>query len=480
MRKHERHFTLEDQLAFAELSGDGNPLHVDPIASRRSMFGQPVVHGVHTLLWALDCWCVERDEPLTLRVLGATFSKPIVLRERVECVAVGGQPGQLTLEVRTGGIVSTRISGELVHETDGSGEQLSRRSTIDDFPPVRSPRVLLQDELAECSGSLDLYMSASGAANLFPHLSKLAPDFHIAAILATSRLVGVECPGLHSLFSSLELRFQAAREGQPTMTYAVSKLDRRIGLVEMKLDSARVEGKVAAFRRPPPVDQPSYISLQASVRPHEFDGQAAVIIGGSRGLGEVAAKLLAAGGATVRITYHQGEQDARRIANEIVSNGGRADVAQFDVLHTPAKLADSSTKSELTHCYYFATPFIFSGVKGIFSQELFGRFCAYYVTGFANIVDYWRAVGVRNFFYPSTVAIDELPASMGEYSVAKAAGERLCAFLEKTHPALNIYRPRFPRVATDQTVSLLPVNNQDPVAVILEHLRAFRTVPANQ
>jgi len=49
-----RAFSLEDQLAFAALSGDFNPIHVDPLLARRLLFGAPVVHGVHLLLWGLE------------------------------------------------------------------------------------------------------------------------------------------------------------------------------------------------------------------------------------------------------------------------------------------------------------------------------------------------------------------------------------------------------------------------------------------
>ena len=49
-----RSFSIADQTAFATLSGDFNPLHIDAVAARRLMFGRPVVHGIHLLLWALD------------------------------------------------------------------------------------------------------------------------------------------------------------------------------------------------------------------------------------------------------------------------------------------------------------------------------------------------------------------------------------------------------------------------------------------
>ena len=47
-----RRFAMEDVESFAELSGDFNPLHVDPVAARRALYGEVVVHGVHSLLWA--------------------------------------------------------------------------------------------------------------------------------------------------------------------------------------------------------------------------------------------------------------------------------------------------------------------------------------------------------------------------------------------------------------------------------------------
>jgi hypothetical protein len=82
--------------------------------------------------------------------------------------------------------------------------------------------------------------------------------------------------------------------------------------------------------------------------------------------------------------------------------------------------------------------------------------------------------GLQKIFYPSSAAIEELPLNMGEYAAAKMAGEILCDFLQKANPTLTIHKPRLPRMATDQTVSLLPVNNQDPASVLLTHLRYLR------
>jgi acyl dehydratase len=47
--------TLEDFNAFAKVSGDDNPIHVDPEFSATSAFGRTVSHGmlIYTKLWGL-------------------------------------------------------------------------------------------------------------------------------------------------------------------------------------------------------------------------------------------------------------------------------------------------------------------------------------------------------------------------------------------------------------------------------------------
>ena len=51
-----RIFSQVDQDLFSSLSGDYNPQHIDPIASRRLLYGSQVVHGIHILFWSLNQW----------------------------------------------------------------------------------------------------------------------------------------------------------------------------------------------------------------------------------------------------------------------------------------------------------------------------------------------------------------------------------------------------------------------------------------
>ena len=333
--------------------------------------------------------------------------------------------------------------------------------------------LLTDEELPGCSGSLELYLNAAAAADLFPHLARCLWPLQFAAVLATTRLVGVFCPGLHSIYSELVLRKSDLAAGS-ALKYAVRAGARRFGQISMEISAPGLAGAIKAFRRPEPQQQAACRILKDQVRRNEFAGQRALIIGGSRGLGEVAAKLLALGGAAVKISYCQGKEDADRIVADIVAGGGNAAAFRFDALkpETDSGLLEWAP----THLYYFATPFIAPGVKGAFSPSLFGRFCDFYVGGFMAAVNAFRPAGLARIFYPSTVMIDELPANLGEYAAAKAAGETLCAFLGKTS-ALKVHKPRLPRLSTDQTASIMPLARLDPVPVLLAELRAFRDLP---
>lgn len=52
--------------------------------------------------------------------------------------------------------------------------------------------------------------------------------------------------------------------------------------------------------------------------------QVILVTGASRGIGAATAKLLAAHGAAVGVNYHQNEQEARKIVQEIEDAGGKA------------------------------------------------------------------------------------------------------------------------------------------------------------
>jgi acyl dehydratase len=469
----ERTFTSDDQLAFAKLSGDHNPLHMDPVMARRLLFGQTIVHGLHALLWGADEHLRARAQDLELRAVRAGFQAGIGVGQTVRCISTHSDEHQveMRLEIEKTPVVWARMAWS------PSGRPRTE-TLLRAFHEPGKCRERSFEEAAGASGGIPLYLDGELAAALFPNLTRLLPPMQLAALLATTRLVGMECPGLHSIFSGLDLTFSPECSGVQELNYHVADGNQRLALLSMDVEAPGMRGRLQTFFRPAPQRQAAFTDIRREVLPDEFSGQRALIIGGSRGLGEVAAKLLAAGGAEVLITYCRGEQEAKQIVEEIAAHGVAADCLPLNVLEPlpAALLSMAANRSEPLYLYYFATPFIFGAAKGRFSTKRFNAFSEYYVTGFHRTVQSVAAasVGLKKIFYPSSAAIDELPLDMGEYAAAKMAGEILCAFLQKTNPEIAIHKPRLPRVATDQTVGLLPVSNRDPVPVLAAHLRHLR------
>ena len=74
-------FSEEEVLAFAEASGDRNPVHIDARFARRTPFGSPIVHGSLLTLGALGCL---PDEVLSrVRGLEVSFGGAVRLGEPV-------------------------------------------------------------------------------------------------------------------------------------------------------------------------------------------------------------------------------------------------------------------------------------------------------------------------------------------------------------------------------------------------------------
>lgn len=474
-RLAQRVFSSIDQEQFADISGDHNPMHMDALQARRTQAGAPVVHGVHLLLWALESLAIAQPDLPKMRRIRCDFSKFVYLGEcvEVEHVKKGSQGIRLSISVDNSPRSKVIIDvGDEVGDCPRWPEDPLETVTI-----CSHPLSLSFGDLGGRSGRFPFHMTEEQAAAAFPSATRWLGAMRIASLAATSKLVGMVCPGLHSIYSGLSVTACAESHSETGLAFKVTETDPRFNSIEQEIAGGGLTGTVSGFARTPPVEQATMESLVGEVGPDEFAGSLALIVGGSRGLGELAAKLIATGGGHVFITWQSGKDDAERVAQDIRSFGGTCETFPYDS-RKPAAEQLALLPDAPTHAYYFATPAIFRSQAEIFSSQRLNEFLSVYVDGFWQLA---RSLRTRqpgiSLYYPSSIAVAERPEGMTEYSMAKAAGEVLCADMNASLSPLRVFVTRLPRLPTDQTTSVTPVETANPLHTMLSIVREVQSWP---
>lgn len=459
-----RSFSNADQLAFARLSGDCNPVHLDATFARRTMFGRPIVHGMHIALWMLDWYAGSATAPLRFRKIAARFNRPLFLDESTAI---------LSRDSSSGVDLQCVVDGTLLTQLKLTEPAVATRSawTPSEVSWSSAPAELDLGAMAGYRGELALPYKESDIARLFPSAIQVYGPAALAHILALTRVVGMEIPGLHSLFGGFSV--ELSEGGSSVLNFATTRCNTKTSHVKLQFSSDVLNGSVDAFLRPQSTAL-EYPQIARDVRRGEFADRRSLVIGGSRGLGRVSAMLLGAGGADVAITYRVGRDEAGAVVNTIRHAGGKADAVALDVANPADGFAALSKRGfQPTDVYYFATPHIFERKKELFEPGIFDRFAKCYVTDFANIVDSSLALSGGNLsvFYPSSDALNNPVKELMEYTAAKAAGEAYCAMLAKFTPRVRVLQARLPRLPTDQTATLMTLAAADPSAAMLDVCR---------
>jgi hypothetical protein len=479
LRLGEKAFTRDDQELFSRLSHDCNPMHMDPSAARRLITGRQVVHGMHVVLTALEYALNERDE--SVFIVDCSFNNPVSVDERVVFTR-WDEPGQATsLEASVDGLVCARIMlGSALNAAAGATEVTSTASTSDQA--IRHVDTLVRP-LDEAPDSHDgkqyaLWLDSTDMSAYFPQVHRRLGNERLVAMLALSYVVGMVCPGLHSVFSSFRLEVCKPAIDDGLFRFSVLKYDPRFRLFNIRFQ-AGIQGEIKAFQRPAAQNQPSLKDLSEHVAPQEFKGTKSLILGGSRGLGEVSAKLLAAGGGDTVLTYAVGLEDAKAVCDEINASGAATcEILKLDILRDSLDSLPIDWNS-LDLIYFFPTSKIFRKKSAIFDARLYQEFSDFYVTRFYELCLFLEETLLDRkskvqIYFPSTVAIDERPRGMAEYAMAKSAAEILIQEINRSFEKLHVSSSRLPRLNTDQTTSVARVSNGSNLEAMLPLTRLLQ------
>jgi hypothetical protein len=448
-------FDLSRHVKFAEFSGDFNLIHMDPVYARRSIAGECIVHGIHCLMYALNALAEARC--IVVKTFNVNFLKTLPIGEFVECY---WDPELLKLTLENDFIIYMEAEIEINQIVPIINKKLEIKTSR----PLKRPKNLTLEKCAEfVSGKIAYRGNLDAGIFLFPLFFDKYGKSVAVELAITSEIVGMQIPGLNSLFLGIK---GSILKRSSNSSYFLNKFNKKFGLIDLTYQSKHIDAGISTlFRRPHISQDDLFIRLKRKVKRGKFIGVNALIIGGSRGLGEITARIIAYGGGRVTITYNQGKVDALKIKQDILKSKGLCEIVSMDindVINIP--------NSPFNQIYYFATPKIKSDSLLKHDKNLVKKYENYYLNGFTKLIRSVKLSGLNpSIFYPSTTFLDVEDDKFYSYKKIKLEGEDLCKYLKKTNE-INIIYTRLPKMATDQTLGLMPEEFEDAVTVLYDNI----------
>lgn len=450
------------QLDFAKLSNDFNPIHVDPLYAWRSMFGKQLVHGIHQVLICLEDLAKNINEKIFIFKISAKFESPAGVNETICIDNINFSETYSEYVIKNErGLTLTTIK---VNYKKKSFNDVKFKRIDYSMSPLE-PTNFAKENLVE-----PLYYDKTFFKELFTYSSFYVSPVNLAVLLASTRIVGMKYPGLNSIYNAFTFEFNENANLSNSIHYSVSDKHITLNMLNIKLDDTFIHGQIKAFIRPVAPKYKTLKELNGLLPVNSFKNQRALIIGGTRGIGLQCLRLLASAGASTMFTYFKNSNEADKIVEEFANESINTNYLQVDVSNLSKESLETIKAFNPTSIYYFATPKILNNNSNL-DENLLQKFISYYVIGLDKILVNLKSEIKPLIFVPSTVYLDEKPTNLSEYIIAKSASEMFLKLLEKK--GYKIYNPRFPKVSTEQTMSLFKQKTVEPEEVLLKELQSM-------
>jgi FkbH-like protein len=465
-------FTQMDVEAFARLSRDCNPLHIDPDYARRSTFGGCIVHGAIGVLAALDR--IGLAERVRVTSLSASFKNPMFVDRTYTCqVEVQGDNCR-TVTLRDGTTLLTQIGvtwAPIDGEEPASHTEPALASSVENI-------VDHDDGALEAGIELSGEYPPTGLGTCYPRALRMFGETVLDTIALCSFLTGMKLPGRRALFSALTLTFEH-RESDGALNYlhATQSFHRDYGLLETRLvvgDAHKTiaQGELRSFVRKTIVDLPvqGYLTARSDSDAIRLAGKVAFVTGGSRGLGAALVRCLAVLGCHVYLNYLGSAAHARAVVDDLESHGlsvtlikgdvgdrawldvvrmellarhGRLDILICNACEPPLRMEDDAPSFAVRREHYLSRNLQLVNVP---------------LAVFSDLLAASQGVCVAI----SSEMVDSVPAGYAHYVDLKRQTEACVRHLADTQPSIRTLIARPPNLLTEMSNTPTRIINAHP------------------
>ncbi|QWE27004.1 SDR family NAD(P)-dependent oxidoreductase [Polynucleobacter sp. AP-Ainpum-60-G11] len=460
-------FTKDSQRLFAKISGDANPIHLEELEAVKFGSKREVVHGANLFLTGLN-WLISLNLNInTYNCIICDFKNTVAVDEEVIYRIENQFEKSLNLNVYTDATLCCTMKFSKTNENkpSSSGELLNsnieeNKNRENKSPNNNSRTIILNGNIWDANEEI--------LRNQYTFIFDKYGKKFIKTILSMTYVVGMIVPGKRSLFLSFQLKL--FNKDKSTFTYRISKIESRIKLYEIEFEAGHAVGTIRALRRRKSIKQPNIENVIKLTSGEEFKCANSLIIGGSRGIGELVAKIIAVKGGKTYITYYRDEAGANRVMNEINNIFPfSSQVKKLNVLDNDYGIVGDILKN-IKHIYYFATPVINNKPNKVFDQKLFKNFIDHYFSSLFSLCLTCEKLnmGKIKIFYPSTIFLSEKNNHHYEYAAAKFVGEKTCELINKHFTNVSAHAVRIPILITDQVNSIFRHSSEKNLKPLIE------------
>jgi hypothetical protein len=465
-------FLNSDQKEFAEASKDYNKIHIDGIISRKLIFGSQIVHGVNTLLTALIFLSITKKN-IKIKNISCNFYKPIYLKKKINFY-LNEKNNEYYIYVKSGNIVNSIFHiNKLDLQLKLNIKYKNYKKNI--IKKINVKNILNHDCNLNFANKFFLIKSNNfKTKNRYKKLLNILSDREIKDILSLSFFVGMVCPGKYSLLAKINLNFEKKQKVKCNdISFFINKFDKRINRVEINFSNS-ITGKIFAFKYNVST-QEDLKNIKAKIKNKFLKTKKSIIIGGSRGLGELTSKILSSAGSDTLISYNYGINEAKKLKSDVIKfTKTKCKIMQINILNEN-NFSKLKKENMYDFLFYYATPKInISNIKK-FDSQLFKKFNDFYIFKFSKLCRLLNKISNKKIkiFFPSTIFLNYKENYFKEYVLSKKMAERNIKYLNKKLHNIKIISYRLPIMDTDQNINVIKKKKINNFKVLFSIIKKF-------
>jgi len=232
-------FTSELHSIFMDSSNDYNPIHSDTSFIKNTSLKDINIHGTHIMLKVLNTLLKYEIKVLEMNV---KFMSSIYRNELI----------YLSIDFENNTVLissNNKLCVKINYIKDNKSIRLAQYIKYDKPKYLQSRFLSFNDVSAMKNRKFQIIKSSSELNSIYPDVFRIYHESLISELCSISYLIGMECPGFHSIEGGMSIRFYNKERNSISPNFSVSFADERFDYIVIMIESITFSATVDVIYR---------------------------------------------------------------------------------------------------------------------------------------------------------------------------------------------------------------------------------------